>query len=674
MPESLEAQHPLISPAHLTFSGLSQLLDLLPDAMIVVNQQGTIVMVNRQSEAAFGYIREELLTQPLEILLPERFRGGHITHREQYISAPRSRPMGVGLQLFGRKKDGSEFPVDISLSPLSLDGVSHVVAAIRDVTEQRRLEQERIQQVEYIRVQAELINQAHDAILLRDPIGRVLSWNRGAEHLYGWIAQEALGRIGSTLLKTRYPLGFSALDAQLKEEGMWEGELTHTCRDGSQVIVRDQEGQPTAILEINRDVTERRRQEQASQVAHVTTIARLQFFQQLLDALPIGVCLTHGSEARLLLANQAASSVWKAHWEADQPMLEFLATHQIKITNIQGNPLSPEQLVTLRAVRKGETVLYQQEMIQYADGERLPVLVNAVALSSHLPEQTTSALPESHLATGESLALTIYQDVTSLKEAEYLKDEFIGIAAHELRTPLAVLMGYADTLLKQTARGHGPELAEWQKEALEEIKQATTRMTTLTEDLLDVTRLQAGRLHLQQSMTNVVLLVQRAVAHVQRTTTRHQIVVSSTPSSLMVDIDSQRIEQVMTNLLDNAVKYSPQGGPIIVVLREDSASQKVCISVQDQGIGIPSHQQAQIFGRFMRAANAQTWGIHGTGLGLHLSRELAEQHGGQLWFESEEGTGTTFFLTLPLVSCQVEDSDALLDNREQEEDDLKQTL
>jgi PAS domain S-box-containing protein len=667
MPESLEAPHTLASaPAHLTSSGLNQFLDLLPDAMVVVNQQGTMVMVNQQAEAAFGYTRSELLAQPLEILLPERFRGVHTTHREQYISAPRPRPMGVGLPLFGRKKDGSEFPVDISLAPLSLDGTPHAVAAIRDVTEQRRLERERTQQIQHIRLQAELINQAHDAILLRDPISRVLSWNRGAEQLYGWTAQEALGRVSSTLLKTRFPLSLSALDAQLKEQGVWEGELTHTCRNGStvivesrQVLVRDQEGHPTAILEINRDVTERRREEQASQVAHATTIARLQFFQQILDALPIGVCLTYGPDARLLLANQAASSVWKAQWQTDQPMLAFLATRQIEITTNQGVPLLPEQFVTLRAVRRGETVLYQQEMIQYADGSSLPVLVNTVSLSSHLPEQESSVLTEPHLSAGESLALTIYQNVTTLKETEYLKDEFIGIAAHELRTPLAVLTGYADTLLVQTARGHGPALAEWQKEALEEIKLAVARMTSLTEDLLDVTRLQAGRLRLQRTLTNVIPLVQRVVAHVQRTTTRHQITVHTTQQSLLADLDPGRIEQVVTNLLDNAVKYSPQGGSVTITLREDAAAQAMWISVQDQGIGIPSHQQVQIFGRFMRAANAQAWGIHGTGLGLHLSRELVEQHGGKLWFESEEGTGTTFFLTLPLVSSQAQDSGAL---------------
>ncbi len=118
------------------------------------------------------------------------------------------------------------------------------------------------------------------------------------------------------------------------------------------------------------------------------------------------------------------------------------------------------------------------------------------------------------------------------------------------------------------------------------------------------------------------------------------------------DIDVKRTEQVLTNLLGNAVKYSPQGGPITLTITQDTATRAVQISVQDRGIGIPGHQQAQIFGRFTRADNALAWGISGTGLGLYLCRELVERQGGRLWFESEEGVGSTFFVTLPLASSE----------------------
>jgi len=645
------------APIRITSTGLSQLLDISPDALIVVDLAGMIVMTNEQTAVLFGYSREELQQQPVEILMPTRFRAVHTGHRQHYFSVPITRPMGIGLQLFGQRKDGTAFPADISLRPLLLDDQLHVIGAIRDVTQQRRAEQERTQQLQRIRIQAELINLAHDAILICDPIGRVMLWNQGAEDLYGWTSQEALGHIIHTLLKTRFPRTPAAIDEQLEHEGHWEGELTHICHDGRsvivesrQVLVRDELGQPLAVLEINRDITQRRSAEQAEQAAHASTEARLAFLQQVLDTLPSSVYLVYGPDARLLLANRAASSVWGAEWQIEQPMLEFLAANRIRIFDIQGRLLPREKYATLRAVQNHETVLQHQETIRHADGSSLPVLVNAVVLPSHL-HWTMPAQEHDQQAREEGpVALVMNQDVTALKEAEALKDEFVGIAAHELRTPLAALKGFADMLLLQTRRGHGPPLVEWQQEALEEIEQATARLVALTEDLLDVTRLQAGRLQLHLVPTNVVGLVERIAALLQQTTTRHRVRVDAPPPDLVAEIDPERMGQVLTNLIGNAIKYSPEGGDVIITVWQETAAQSVGISVQDRGIGIPQHQHAQIFGRFMRADNATAWGISGTGLGLYLCRELIEQHGGRLWFESEEGAGSTFSLTLPLAS------------------------
>jgi PAS domain S-box-containing protein len=642
------------APAHISSFNLQQFLDISPDALLIVNQVGIIVLVNEQAEAVFGYTRSELQGQTLELLLPDRFREAHITHRERYFSSPRTRPMGAGLQLVARRKDGTEFPVEISLSPLLLDDALHTIGAIRDMTAQRAAERERLQQVEHIRLQTELINLARDAILVRDPINRVISWNRGAEELYGWTARQAQGRVTHTLLKTRFPTSRADVDACLEQQGQWEGELTHTRRDGSSVIVesrqallRDAEGRTTAIIEINRDVTQRRHLEQTERAVQTQTAARLTFLQEVLDAMPSSVYLVYGPDARLLLANRATTSVWGAEWHTDQPMLEFLTSNQIGLFDAQGHPLPSERYATLRAVQRGETVLQQQELIRRPGGSSLPVQVNAVALPSQ--QRWSGPLHESgqQAVMSEVVALVIHQDVSALKEAEYLKDEFVGIVAHELRTPLAALVGFADMLLVQTARRRGPAMAEWQNEALEEIKLATTRLVDLTEELLDVTRLQTGRLLLQRIPNNVISLAQRVATLLQRTTTRHQLAVCAMQDELLANIDPGRIEQVLINLVGNAIKYSPQGGPVTITLHEETATHMIGISVQDQGIGIPQHQQAQIFGRFMRADNAQAWGISGTGLGLYICRELVERHEGHLWFESEEGAGSIFFLTLP---------------------------
>ena len=375
------------------------------------------------------------------------------------------------------------------------------------------------------------------------------------------------------------------------------------------------------MLEINRDITERRRLEHAARAVHDQTAARLTFLQQILDALPSSVYLVYGADARLLLANRAATSVWGAAWQIDQPMQEFIATHGIRILDTQGRPLARTEFATLRAVHEGETVLHHQEIIRRPNGSSVPVLVTAIALDSsqewHAVRQPTGplALHTQHAET-EPLALVVHQDVSALKEAEYLKDEFIGVAAHELRNPLAVLKGFAEMLMFQTARGKGVKLAPWQEEALEEIDVATSRLDTLTEDLLDVTRLQAGRLILSRSSTDLVALARHVITQRQMTTRHHTFTLDAETPSLVVEVDRERIEQVLTNLLSNAIKYSPQGGPIELTICEEDEPHTVLISIRDRGVGIPALDSKPIFlgslcGQRMRAqvrSPEQGWG------------------------------------------------------------------
>ena len=145
---------------------LLSLLDISPDALVVVNQEGTIVMVNGQAEALFGYAPEEFRGQQLDTLLPERFRTLHRAHREHYFSAPRTRHMGTGLQLFSKRKNGTEFPANISLRPLLLDEVLHVIATVRDLTWQKRIEEELRDQQNYTR---SLIESNMDALMATEP-------------------------------------------------------------------------------------------------------------------------------------------------------------------------------------------------------------------------------------------------------------------------------------------------------------------------------------------------------------------------------------------------------------------------------------------------------------------------------------------------------------------------
>ena len=249
-----------------------KLFEFSPDAVLVADSVGSIVLVNAQAERMLGYDRQDLIGQAIEILIPERFRSVHPKHRSNYAAQPHTRPMGAGLELFARRKDGSEFAVDIMLSPLTVEGAPFTLAVIRDITLRKRVEQERDRQASLAREQAALLDLAHDSIIVRDLDNRITFWNRGAEEKYGWRQEEALGQVAHALLHTQFPKPFEEMEQALRREHYWEGEVIHTAKNGNRIVVAsrrvlqcDAEGKATAILEINNDVTQRKQTEEALQ-------------------------------------------------------------------------------------------------------------------------------------------------------------------------------------------------------------------------------------------------------------------------------------------------------------------------------------------------------------------------------------------------------------------------
>lgn len=415
-----------------------------------------------------------------------------------------------------------------------------------------------------------------------------------------------------------------------------------------------QAGQPEGVVAggsvvVWHEVTATRRL-LAEQQARAEAEARRGLLQTVIDELPSAVYLVRGRDARLLLANEFAHEAWGAHWPEGQPMADFLASSGVQIVGSGGRPLEVGELATARTARDGEPIHHYQEVIRRPDGTSLPVLLNAVVLDPRLLESTRPATSGIETRTApERLALVVLQDVTAIKEAERLKDEFIAIAAHELKTPMASVKGYADMLMRHSEDEDGVALQPWQVEALETIDQATNRLVELTEDLLDVARLQAERLQLHIEPHDLIALARRVMKRFQMASEKHTLSLVANDDFVVAALDVRRTEQIVGNLLSNAIKYSPKGGPVVVTVEQDSAAGVAKLSVSDTGIGIPADQQAMLFNRFARADNARELGITGTGLGLYLCRELTELQGGQLWFTSEAGCGSTFYLSLPLA-------------------------
>jgi len=273
--------------------------------------------------------------------------------------------------------------------------------------------------------------------------------------------------------------------------------------------------------------------------------------------------------------------------------------------------------------------------------------------------------------------MVVCQDVTALRRAERLKDQFLAVASHELRTPLTSVKGYTQVILTRLAQrqecfaavGGGPECrVECQRDQtqLQTALRQINRLNALVGDLLDVSRLEGGRLDLYLAPVDIAGLARSVAGRLQETTSRHQIVVmaEAAPAPEELRGDEGRLDQVFTNLLQNAIKYSPAGGRILVdvrVVRQARNSTAdltrlppggqgwVVVGVKDQGVGIPADQLERIFERFYRASNALMRSFGGLGLGLHISREIVNRHGGTIWVESEEERGSTFYFSLPIV-------------------------
>jgi two-component system phosphate regulon sensor histidine kinase PhoR len=425
-----------------------------------------------------------------------------------------------------------------------------------------------------------------------------------------------------------------------------DDELAAPAPDGTPNSARITGG----IVVVWHEVTETRKL-LAEQQAHAEAEARRLLLQNVIDELPSGVYLARGPDAKLELANHAAQDVWGAHWAKGQPMADFFRESGTQVVGIGGRLIETSELATVRALRTGEAIHHYQEVIRRPDGTAMPILLNAVTLDpGMLAYPGITATPESgETPMPERLTLVVLQDVTAMKEAERLKDEFIAIAAHELKTPMAAVKGYADMLMRHSQGDDAATLEPWQVEALETIDQATNRLVELTEDLLDVARLQAERIQLHSEPHDLIALARRVKKRFQMASDRHTLSLVAADEFVVAMLDVRRTEQIVGNLLSNAIKYSPDGGAVTITIEQDDRERMARLSVRDRGIGIPANQQSLLFNRFARADNARERGITGTGLGLYLCRELVELQGGRLWFTSEEGCGSTFYVALPLA-------------------------
>jgi PAS domain S-box-containing protein len=351
-----------------------------------------------------------------------------------------------------------------------------------------------------------------------------------------------------------------------------------------------------------------------------------QRLQVLVDTSPVGIVLAD-ADGRLRLVNREAGRIF------GYPQVEGgLEWYDRAIRRRpDGSVYTREELPLMRALRQGETVRAEEVWFQLPDGRTVPTLTNATPV---------------HAAGGEIAgAIAIIQDMTPLEEAERLRSEFLGMVTHELKTPLTAIKGSAATALGSARPLNAADV----QELFQIIDQQADRLRELVDDLLDMTRIEAGSLSINPEPIDLRAAIEEAQKNFVRSVGLHEVRLELPDALLPVKADRSRIGQVMANLLTNAAKFSPPAAPIAIWVEQDPLN--VTVHVQDEGRGIAQEKLPQLFKKFSRLHEDSGHGLSSTGLGLAICKAIIEAHGGRIWAESAgEGKGTTFSFTLPVAA------------------------
>lgn len=375
---------------------------------------------------------------------------------------------------------------------------------------------------------------------------------------------------------------------------------------------------------------------------------RLAVLTAVINSIPDAVYI--GNASGITMCNQAALSMlgFETLDELNRD-IGFLAEQLQNRDAITGQRLAVEQEAFSTALR-GQPRVNEVIIRHLQTGEdrilrsaAAPIrhngqILGAVAVNSDITERRQEEIERLHLLERARLARA------EAEAAVRARDEFLSVAAHELKTPVTSMRGYAQLLLRQLTNGQTPSPERIQR-AVDAIAQQSDKLTSFIDQLLDVSRIAAGRLALNPQVTDMGSLVREIVESMQAMTTQHVLQVFVTGDT-RASVDALRFEQVITNLITNAIKYSPYGGPVwIAVERQDRAL--IRISVTDRGIGIPPEHRGRIFERFYQAHGSGYFG--GMGLGLSISQAIVEAHGGRLEAEFPDEGGTQLVVVLPVA-------------------------
>ncbi|MGA2538203.1 MAG: PAS domain S-box protein [Terracidiphilus sp.] len=613
------------------------LLEAAPDAMVVVNVGGEIVLLNVQAEKQFGYSRHELVGQQVKNIIPEGFAERLIADGTRSAADALAQQIGTGIELIGRRKDGTEFPLEIMLSPLeSTEGIL-VTAAIRDISARKEAEGHLAQIEERRRLGADALRESEEryrmlldgvqtyAIFMMDAHGNVLSWNAGAERIKGYTSDQIIGHNFSCFfppedIKRGRPeevLRITAASGRHEEQGM------RVRKDGSRFLaglvftaLRDSAGDLRGFSEFSHDLSESK--ESGAK------------YHALLEAAPDAMVVVNVSGEIVLLNVQAEKRFGYSRHE--------LVGQQVKNIIPEG---FAERLIA-DGTRSAADALAQQigtgiELSgRRKDGSEFPIEIMLSPLESPEGILVTAAIRD--VTERNKSEEHLVKTVGELKRSNEELQQFAYVSSHDLQEPLRMVASYTQLLAKRYKGRLDSDADEFIAFAVD----GCNRMQGLIQDLLAYSRAGTnGKVFceastegaLQQALTNLRITIEQSGA------------VVSYDSLPAIKTDGTQLTQVFQNLIGNAIKYRSADAPRVHVSATNNGGNEWIFSVRDNGLGIDPQYFEKIFVLFQRLHGRDEF--EGTGIGLAICKKVLERLGGRIWVESQPGNGSTFYFALP---------------------------
>jgi PAS domain S-box-containing protein len=632
------------------------LLDLAPDAIIVRHvESGRIVFWNNGAETLYGWRADEALDRVCHVLL-----NTESARPLDEIEAGLFRDGHWEGELVHRRHDGSQLIVSSRWAP-QWDDYGNPLACLEintDITARKEIEAA-LREREASLEQAQLL--AHLGSWEVNVVSDVHYWSPEAYRLLGYRDRE-VPPTQDALFDAVHPDDAPRVRQAIADamaDSSYAFEMRTAGRDGVERILlcqnelmRDADGLPLKLVGTALDVTERKRAEaervqlSVMQAARTEAEAARQRVAFLAEASRV---LASSLDYATTLQNVTAIAVPTL---ADACQLDLVGAdgqpaQVAQTTRQEWAPIAAPTRDELARVLESRLPKRRPNalLIPLASREHVQGVISYLA-GPDRPHYT-----EVELALAEDFALRCDLAIENARlhaeaqRATRLRDEFLSVAAHELKTPMTTLRGYAQWLMRPLSEDRMPEPSVLGR-GLHAIDTQSAKLVDLTTQLLDVSRIEAGKLSLDTRQVNVVELVRAAVEAARSTTQMHTLELSA-PAEYLATVDPLRLEQVISNLIDNAIKYSPDGGAIdIEVAAEGSARWRLV--VRDHGLGIPLERRENLFDRFYQAHGEGHFG--GLGLGLYISRQIVELHGGRISAEFPADGGSRFLIRLPAAT------------------------